>query len=171
MVLKTGGWSVAKIGYATGVFDMFHVGHLNLLRRAKLECDYLIVGVSTDELVLQLKKRPPIIPFVERLEIVSSVRFVDEAIPETDSNKMSAWNNLKFDVTFKGDDWKGSEKWKKLSLDFKQIGVEVMFFPYTTHTSSTYLRNILSQIYDEEALLSSMKIDKEFLPYPFENSK
>lgn len=135
-----------KIGYATGVFDLFHVGHLNLLRRAKLECDYLIVGVSTDELVMQLKNRTPIIPFDERVEIVQNIKCVDEVVPETTTDKMVAWNNLKFDVTFKGDDWKGSEKWQKLEAEFNARGVEVVFFPYTTHTSSTKLRQVLDTL-------------------------
>jgi len=138
-----------KIGYATGVFDMFHVGHLNLLRRARLECDYLIVGVTTDELVERLKGHRPIIPFDERVEIVNNIKYVDEAIPETTLDKMDAWNNLKFDVTFKGDDWKGSDKWIKLETEFTERGVRVIYFPYTTHTSSTRLRKVLDRIYSE----------------------
>lgn len=132
-----------KIGYATGVFDLFHVGHLNVLRRAKEECDILIVGVTTDELVMKLKNRTPVIPFDERLDIVANIKCVDQAVPETTVDKMAAWEVLKFDVTFKGDDWKGSEKWNKLEADFKEVGVEVIFFPYTAHTSSTKLRTAL----------------------------
>ena len=138
-----------KIGYATGVFDMFHVGHLNLLRRARLECDYLIVGVTTDELVEELKGRRPIVPFDERVEIVNNIKYVDEAIPETTVDKLVAWNNLKYDVTFKGDDWKGSEKWNKLETEFAERGVRVVYFPYTTHTSSTKLRKVLDTLYSE----------------------
>lgn len=138
-----------NIGYATGVFDMFHVGHLNLLRRARLECDYLIVGVSTDELVEQLKGRRPIVPFDERVEIVNNIKYVDEAIPETTVDKLVAWNNLKYDVTFKGDDWKGSEKWNRLETEFAERGVRVVYFPYTTHTSSTKLRKVLDALYSE----------------------
>jgi len=136
-----------SIGYTTGVFDMFHVGHLNLLRRARMECDYLIVGVTTDELVETLKGHRPIIPFEERVEIVNSIKYVDEAIPETTIDKMVAWNNLRFDITFKGDDWKGSKKWNLLEKEFKKNGVEVIYFPYTTHTSSSKLRKILEEIY------------------------
>ena len=132
-----------KIGYATGVFDLFHVGHLNVLRRAKEECDFLIVGVTTDELVMKLKNRTPVIPFDERLDIVANIKCVDQAVPETTVDKMAAWETLKFDVTFKGDDWKGSEKWNKLEAEFKEVGVEVIFFPYTAHTSSTKLRAAL----------------------------
>ena len=138
-----------SIGYATGVFDMFHVGHLNLLRRARLECDYLIVGVTTDELVEELKGRRPIVPFDERVEIVNNIKYVDEAIPETTVDKLVAWNNLKYDVTFKGDDWKGSEKWNKLETEFAERGVRVVYFPYTTHTSSTKLRKVLDALYSE----------------------
>ena len=138
-----------SIGYATGVFDMFHVGHLNLLRRARLECDYLIVGVTTDELVEELKGRRPIVPFDERVEIVNNIKYVDEAIPETTVDKLVAWNNLKYDVTFKGDDWKGSEKWNKLETEFAERGVRVVYFPYTTHTSSTKLRKVLDTLYSE----------------------
>jgi glycerol-3-phosphate cytidylyltransferase len=132
-----------KIGYATGVFDLFHVGHLNVLRRAKQECDILIVGVSTDELVLSLKNRTPVIPFEERLDIVANIKCVDHAVAEHTVDKMAAWKELQFHVTFKGDDWKGSEKWNKLEADFSEVGVQVIFFPYTAHTSSTKLRNAL----------------------------
>ena len=138
-----------KIGYATGVFDMFHVGHLNLLRRARLECDYLIVGVTTDELVEQIKGRRPIVPFDERVEIINNIKYVDEAIPETTVDKLVAWNTLKFDVTFKGDDWKGSDKWTRLEAEFTERGVQVIYFPYTTHTSSTKLRRVLDALYSE----------------------
>lgn len=137
---------MSKIGYATGVFDLFHVGHLNLLRQAKENCDYLIVGVSTDELVEKLKPRPTIIPFKERLEIVANIKCVDKAVAETTTDKFEAWNELKFDVTFKGDDWKGSDKWNKLEEEFKKVGVEVVFFPYTAHTSSTILRSVLEKL-------------------------
>ena len=126
-----------KVGYATGVFDLFHVGHLNLLRRAKLECDYLIVGVTTDELVQKLKNKLPIIPLEERIEIIQNIVFVDEVIPETTTDKFEAYNNLKFDITFKGDDWKGTEKWNRLEEKFQEVGVEVIFFPYTSHVSTT----------------------------------
>jgi glycerol-3-phosphate cytidylyltransferase len=132
-----------KVGYATGVFDLFHIGHLNLLRRAKSKCDYLVVGVTSDELVFELKGKRPIIPFAERCEIVQNVRFVDKVVAETTSDKLAAWNDIGFDVTFKGDDWQGSEKWNKLSAELEKRGVEVVFFPYTSHTSSTKLREAL----------------------------
>ena len=135
-----------KIGYTTGVFDLFHIGHLNILKRAKLECDYLIVGITTDELALSAKKQKPVIPFQERMEIVESIKFVDEVVPQTNYNKMEAWNNLKFDRMFVGDDWKGTKEWIKIEKDLGQYNVEIIYFSYTIHTSSTMLRNILKKI-------------------------
>ncbi|WP_107851292.1 adenylyltransferase/cytidyltransferase family protein [Oceanimonas marisflavi] len=135
-----------KIGYTTGVFDLFHIGHLNLLRRARLECDYLIVGVTTDELAFSRKNKKPIIPFHERLEIVENIKFVDEVLPQTSMDKMKAWKNIKFDKMFVGDDWKGSPTWKTIESDFKKVGVEIIYFPYTQHTSSTLLRDVLKKI-------------------------
>ena len=135
-----------KIGYTTGVFDLFHIGHLNILKRAKLECDYLIVGITTDELALSAKKQKPVIPFQERMEIVESIKFVDEVVPQTSYNKMEAWNNLKFDRMFVGDDWKGTKEWIKIEEDLNQYNVEIIYFSYTLHTSSTMLRDILQKI-------------------------
>lgn len=135
-----------KIGYTTGVFDLFHVGHLNVLKRAKLECDYLIVGVTSDELSMKAKNKKPIIPFNERMEIVEHIKFVDEVVPQMNYDKEEAWNNLKFDKMFVGDDWQGTEKWNKIEEDFAKFGVEIVYFPYTTHTSSSILRDVLSKI-------------------------
>tara|TARA_X000000368_G_scaffold399433_1_gene370393 strand:+ start:3328 stop:3753 length:426 start_codon:yes stop_codon:yes gene_type:complete len=135
-----------KIGYTTGVFDLFHIGHLNILKRAKLECDYLIVGITTDELALSAKKQKPVIPFQERMEIVESIKFVDEVVPQTSYNKMEAWNNLKFDRMFVGDDWKGTKEWIKIEEDLNQYNVEIIYFSYTLHTSSSMLRDILKKI-------------------------
>lgn len=135
-----------KIGYTTGVFDLFHIGHLNVLKRAKLECDYLIVGVTSDELSMAAKNKKPIIPFNERLEIVESIKFVDEVVPQMHYDKMEAWNNLKFDRMFVGDDWKGTDKWNQIEKDFLPYGVEILYFSYTSHTSSSFLREILSKI-------------------------
>jgi glycerol-3-phosphate cytidylyltransferase len=135
-----------KIGYTTGVFDLFHIGHLNVLKRAKLECDYLIVGVTSDELSMSAKKKKPIIPFQERMEIVEAIKFVDEVVPQVNYDKMEAWNNLKFDKMFVGDDWKGTPKWLEIEKEFAQYGVEIMYFPYTSHTSSSILREVLSKI-------------------------
>lgn len=134
------------VGYTTGVYDLFHIGHLNVLKRARLECDYLIVGVTTDELSESRKGKRPIIPFSERMEIVEHVKFVDEVVPQTNMNKMEAWNNLRFDKMFVGDDWKGTEKWNEVERQFSEVGVEIVYFPYTSHTSSTKLREVLEKI-------------------------
>ena len=138
-----------KIGYTTGVFDLFHIGHLNLLKRARLECDHLIVGVTTDELAESRKNHRPIIPFLERLEIVENIRFVDEVVPQSSMDKLKAWNDLKFDRMFVGDDWRGSGTWNMLEKAFSSLGVEIIYLPYTTHTSSTRLRVILDKIYSD----------------------
>ena len=135
-----------KIGYTTGVFDLFHIGHLNILKRARLECDHLIVGITTDELSESAKNKKPFIPFQERMDLVEAVKYVDEVVPQTSYDKMEAWNNLKFDKMFVGDDWKGSDQWNTIEDEFAQVGVEIIYFPYTTHTSSTILRDILSKI-------------------------
>jgi glycerol-3-phosphate cytidylyltransferase len=135
-----------KIGYTTGVFDLFHIGHLNVLKRARLECDYLIVGITTDELSLSAKNKAPVIPFNERLEIVEAIKFVDEVVPQVNYDKIEAWNNLKFDRMFVGDDWKGTEKWNLIEKEFSTFGVEILYFPYTSHTSSTKLIEVLNKI-------------------------
>ena len=133
-----------RVGYTTGVFDMFHIGHLNILRRAKEQCDYLIVGVSTDELVKGYKNKTPIIPFEERAEIVRSIDCVDRVIAQENRDKYEAWRELKFDVMFVGDDWKGKPLFMKVEEEFKKVGVDVVYFPYTKDTSSTILREKLS---------------------------
>lgn len=135
-----------RIGYAAGAFDLFHVGHLNLLRQARSRCDFLIAGVVSDELILARKGRQPVIPLSERLEIVRNVGFVDEAIAETLPNKVDMWQQRAFNVLFKGDDWKGTSKGLELEQDFRPFGVEIVYFPYTVHTSSTILRRTLELI-------------------------
>ena len=135
-----------KIGYAAGAFDLFHVGHLNILRRAKERCDYLIAGVVSDEMLELTKGIRPTVPLAERLEIVSCIRFVDEAIAETVPDKLETWRRVGFDVFFKGDDWRGTEKGLRLETAFAAVGVEVVYFPYTVDTSSTQLRNALDLI-------------------------
>ena len=129
------------VGYTTGVFDMFHIGHLNILRNARSACDYLIVGVTTDELAVRRKGRAPIVPLFERMEIVQNVRFVDDVVPQTTMDKMEAWRKLKFDVMFVGDDWKGSEAWAAYEREFGDVGVQLTYLPYTGHTSSHLLRS------------------------------
>lgn len=135
-----------KIGYTTGVFDMFHIGHLNLIKRAKEQCDYLIVGVSTDDLVVSYKNKKPVIPFEERLAIVESIKYVDKVVPQLTMDKMAAWNDLKFDVMFHGSDWKNSKMYNKIIDDFKEVGVDVVFLPHTEGISSTMLSDILQKI-------------------------
>jgi len=135
-----------RIGYTTGVFDLFHIGHLNILKRAKLECDYLIVGITTDELAMSVKGEKPFISFEERVEIVESIKFVDEVVPQTTYNKMKAWNNLKFDRMFVGDDWKDTKEWIQIEKNFSKYNVEIIYFSYTIHTSSTILRDVLKKV-------------------------
>lgn len=142
-----------KIGYTTGVFDMFHIGHLNILKKAKALCDYLIVGVSTDELVREYKHKTPIIKFNERLDIVSSIKYVDKALAQTSMNKIDAWNNLHFDVMFHGSDWENSEMYNKIVEEFRQVGVDVIFLPHTPGTSSTFLKEALAAYMDKKGEL------------------
>jgi glycerol-3-phosphate cytidylyltransferase len=131
------------VGYAPGVYDLFHVGHLNILRHARSQCDYLVAGVVSDEMAELAKGRAPVVPLVERLEIVRSIRFVDAAFVETVPDKLETWKQVRFDVIFKGDDWQGTPKGDRLERDFKTVGVEVVYFPYTASTSSTKLRRAL----------------------------
>ena len=131
-----------EVGYATGVFDLFHVGHLRLLKRAKERCNKLIVGVTTDELV-SYKYKKAVIPFEERFEIIGGISYVDKVVPQVSMDKMLAWQQLKFDVIFVGDDWKGTEKWNQFEVEFEKIGVEISYFPYTIGTSSTLINEML----------------------------
>ena len=133
------------IGYTTGVFDLFHIGHLNILKQAKEQCETLIVGVSTDELVAY-KGTKAIIPFEERLEIVRAMRYVDQVVPQESMDKMLAWEQLGFNVMFVGSDWKGTTKWNLIEKQFEEKGVEIVYFPYTEHISSTKLRKVLDNI-------------------------
>ena len=132
------------VGYTTGVFDLFHIGHLNILKKAKEQCEHLIVGVSTDELVWEYKKKVPVIPYEERQEIVKSIKYVDEVVPQSNRDKFGSWEQLKFDVMFVGDDWKGSALFTEVEMKFKQVGVDIVYFPYTQGTSSTILRKKVS---------------------------
>jgi glycerol-3-phosphate cytidylyltransferase len=132
-----------RVGYAAGAFDLFHIGHLNILRNARNYCDYLIAGVVSDEMLALSKGRAPVIPLPERLEIVQSVRYVDRAVAEVVPNKLDTWRELQFDVFFKGDDWRGTRKGRQLEREFAEVGVEVVYFPYTVATSSSMLRRAL----------------------------
>lgn len=128
-----------KVGYTTGVFDMFHIGHLNVLKRSKELCDYLIVGVSTDELVRSYKHKTPVIPFEQRIEIVSAIKFVDMVVPQESMDKVAAYQKYKFNAIFHGSDWQGSDMYNKLIADFAGLGVDVVFLPHTDGISSTIL--------------------------------
>jgi glycerol-3-phosphate cytidylyltransferase len=134
------------VGYAPGAYDLFHVGHLNILRHARQRCDYLVAGVVSDEMAELAKGRRPVIPLIERLEIVRNVKFVDAAFVETVPDKIETWKQVRFDVLFKGDDWRGTPKGRRLEEDFAAVGVDVVYFPYTVHTSSTQLRRTLDAL-------------------------
>ena len=140
-----------RIGYAGGAFDLFHVGHLNLLRHAKANCDFLIAGVLTDEMLELTKGVAPVVPFAERLEIVRHISFVDDVHAESVPDKLDTWRTVGFDLFFKGDDWRGTERARRLEAEFAKVGVEVMYFPYTVHTSSTALRLALRSLNREGA--------------------
>ena len=131
------------IGFTSGVFDLFHIGHLNILKNAKSICDKLIVGVSTDDLVQTYKHKVPVIPFTERLEIVRSIKFVDSVVAQENMDKMVLWEKLKYDIMFVGDDWQKTIKWKEIEIKFEIVGVKIVYFPYTEGTSSTKINNIL----------------------------
>lgn len=132
-----------KIGYTTGVFDMFHIGHLNVIKNAKKYCNHLIVGVTTDEISLNKKGKLPIIPYNERCEIVRAIKYVDEVVPQLGYDieaKIEAWKKLKFDVMFVGSDWQGTDKWNEIEKKLKEYNVDVVYLPHTDGISSTQLR-------------------------------
>jgi len=132
-----------SIGYAAGAFDLFHIGHLNILRHAKEQCDLLIAGVVSDEMLRQVKGIDPFVPTNERAQIVRDIRYVDHVHIETVPDKLEVWREVGFTHFFKGDDWRGTEKGLRLERDFAAVGVEVVYFPYTAHTSSSQLRRAL----------------------------
>ena len=140
--------SKTVIGYTSGVYDLFHIGHLNLLKNAKGLCDKLIVGVTVDELVAYKKKRA-VIPFEERIEIVRSIKYVDAAIPQEDLDKFKKWEKLHFDVLYVGDDWYNSASWNEMEEKFNEVGVRVIYFPYTKGTSSTLINTTLNKLREE----------------------
>lgn len=133
------------IGYTSGVYDLFHIGHLNLLKNASALCDRLVVGVSTDDLV-SYKHKKSVIPFKERLEIVRSIKYVDAVIPQETLDKMEVWRKIKFDVMFVGDDWYENNRWKEYEQQFQEVGVKIIYFPYTKGTSSTLLNETLIKL-------------------------
>lgn len=136
------------IGYTTGVYDMFHIGHLNILKNAKALCDYLIVGVSTDEVVIKSKSKQPIIPFEDRVKIIESIKYVDKVVPQTnydESGKINAVKELNVNILFVGSDWQGTEKWNRIEEELKKYNCKVVYLPHTDGISSTYLRKIISR--------------------------
>ncbi|MDE7316699.1 MAG: adenylyltransferase/cytidyltransferase family protein [Helicobacter sp.] len=133
------------IGYTSGVYDLFHIGHLNLLKNAKGLCDKLIVGVTVDELV-SYKNKVAVIPFSERIEIVRNIKYVDAAIAQEDIDKYKMWEKLRFDMLFVGDDWYNSPSWNAMESKFRAVGVRVVYFPYTKGTSSTLLNETLTKL-------------------------
>lgn len=128
-----------KIGYTQGVYDLFHVGHLNLLIRAKEECDFLLVGVNSDELVRRYKHKTPLIEEKNRLFIVSNIKAVDKSVIVDTLDKVEIYEQYKFDAVFIGDDWKGNERWEKTERDLAKFNVPVVYLPYTKNVSSTSL--------------------------------
>ena len=138
------------IGYTTGVYDLFHIGHLRLLKRAKMHCDYLIVGVSSDELVVSYKNKRPIIPFAHRMEIINALSYVDEVVVQTTRDKKQQFDEICYDILFVGDDWKGDSLWNDLEAYLGESGASITYFPYTKTVSTTKYTEILQQIYDSE---------------------
>lgn len=132
-----------KIGYTSGVYDLFHIGHLNLLKNAKGMCDKLIVGVTTDDLVLY-KGKKAMIPFEDRIEIVRSIKYVDAVVPQSDMDKVTMCKKLKASLLFVGDDWYDTDKWKEHEKDLAKAGIDVVYFPYTKGVSSTIISQTLS---------------------------
>ncbi len=133
------------IGYTTGVYDLFHIGHLNLLKNAKGMCDKLIVGVTVDELVAY-KGKAAMIPFEDRIEIVRSCRYVDAVVPQYDMDKLSACKKLGASFLFVGDDWYGTDKWIKYEEEFSKEGIQIIYFPYTRGISSTKINEALKAV-------------------------
>ena len=133
------------IGYTTGVYDMFHIGHLNILRRAKEQCDYLVVGVTTDELCYKRKQKYPIIPEKDRVEIVSAIKYVDKVVLQSDMDKVKAVEEVGANVVFVGSDWKGTDAWNNYEKEFARIGCRVVYLDHTDGISSTILRDRLNE--------------------------
>lgn len=131
------------VGFTSGVFDMFHIGHLNILNRAKEHCDYLIVGVSTDETVQSYKHKTPIIPFEQRAAIIAALKCVDEVVPQSTMDKLEMWKQKHFDVMFHGDEWKGTELYNRYEVEFEKVGVKIVYLPHTEGVSSSMLREKL----------------------------
>lgn len=139
------GANAVVVGYVPGGFDMLHIGHLNILRAARQRCGRLVVGVATDEALLRMKGRLPVIPQPERMELIASLRFVDDVVTDFSQDKRIAWRSHPFDILFKGDDWKGTPKGDRLEAELAEVGATVDYLPYTPSTSSSLLRSFLSR--------------------------
>lgn len=137
------------IGYTSGVYDLFHIGHVNILRNAKAMCDKLVVGVTIDELV-SYKGKQPVIPFHERIEVVRSCRYVDVAIPQNNMDKAAAAQKNHATYLFVGDDWYDTDKWREHEAQLESVGCKVIYFPYTAGTSSTLINNTLKSLRTEK---------------------
>jgi glycerol-3-phosphate cytidylyltransferase len=135
-----------QIGYTMGVFDLCHIGHLNIIINAKSLCDYLVVGVTTDERALNIKGSLPVIPFEERFKIIESLKYVDKVVPKGPSNIQEDWQQIKFDLFVKGSDWEGTLKGNALETELNKLGVTVKYFPYTRETSSSILREAIAKL-------------------------
>lgn len=138
------------IGYTAGVYDLFHIGHLNLLKNAKGMCDKLIVGVTVDELVTYKGKRA-IIPFEDRIEIIRSIKYVDAVVPQYDMDKLKMCKKLGASILFVGDDWYGTEKWAEHEKEFNAAGIKIIYFPYTKGISSTQITKALNAVRGENS--------------------
>ena len=132
------------LGYVPGAWDRFHIGHLNILKRARALCQRLVVGVVTDDALLRAKGKYPMVPLRERMEMVAAMNIVDAVVVDFSSSKLDVWERVHFDVLFKGDDWQGTAKGDRLENEMASVGAAVHYFPYTAHTSSTALRQILA---------------------------
>lgn len=137
------------IGYTAGVFDLFHIGHLTLLKNAKALCDKLVVGVTVDELVTY-KGKHPMIPFSDRIEIVRNIKCVDAAVPQYDMDKLTMCKKLGATILFVGDDWYGTDKWKEYEKNFTEAGIKIIYFPYTHGVSSTKITEALTAVRDKD---------------------
>ena len=135
-----------KVGYTQGTYDLFHIGHLNLLNHAKEQCDYLIVGINTDRLVKEYKNKDVIIPDYERAKIVEAIKAVDEVVLTDTLDKNEIAKRIKFDAIFIGDDWKNNERWIKTKEDMNKLGIDVVFLPHTDGISSTDIRAKIRKI-------------------------
>lgn len=140
------------VGYVPGAWDMFHIGHLNILRYARPHCDWLIVGVVTDDIVRRVKNKEPMVPLEDRMEIMSQIALVDQVVVDDSSDKVQMWQRLHFDIVFKGDDWRGTEKGDQLETGMARVGARVMYFPYTPAISSTAIRRRIAQSIAQESL-------------------